>query len=135
MKDRLVVHVPYQVNTMSLFEMLNVGVIFLLPSIELFIKWRDEGRLAESYRVVKRDLSCDEIRTLVDWYRHDLAHLFFYFDHVEDLLPGSEFMKKVLEGSQEKRAMIREYMDKHQETTIKVWEDTLTGPGILTSST
>lgn len=70
---RIHVHVPYQVNTMSLFENLNNGVLYVLPSARLYKMWVELGLfLMEGAGENGRLWTEGELSTFVDWWRSDL---------------------------------------------------------------
>lgn len=120
---RFLVHIPYQVNTMSLFENLNTGVLYILPSLQLYHDWIENHWFHLDYN--ERKWTEDELRTYVDWYRHDLSHLFFYFDDLNDLAPGSAFRKRIANEAEAKKKAIREYMVYHVNRTVEGWRQTL----------
>jgi hypothetical protein len=123
---RIHVHVPYQVNTMSLFENLNNGVIYVLPSARLYRTWVELGLfLIDGAGEHGKLWTEGELSTLVDWWRSDLQPFFFYFDDVHDLAPGSAFRQKVLKEAGAKRERIKKFMEHHQNRTVDAWRQVL----------
>jgi len=121
----LVVHIPYQVNTMALFENLNNGVLYILPSLRLYCAWHEEGTVTMDSG--ERRWTEKELRKFVDWYRTDLSYLFFYFDDIEDLAPKSAFREMVVKEAEAKRGAVRNYMLYHVDRTIEAWRQAV-GP-------
>jgi hypothetical protein len=121
LKNRILIHVPYQVNTMALFENLNMNVIYLLPSFKLYQQWIKRG----SASISGISLTDNEFFNFVDWYRKDMSHLFFYFDSIEDLRPNSTFRRMVFNQANEKRAIIKKYMEQHIFNVINAWKKTI----------
>ena len=124
--NRIIVHSPYQANTMTLFEALRVNVTFLLPSLALFRGWMDAGRATigdktDSSFLTAADLSVDDMMSVVDWYRPELAHLFYYFESLEDLRPGSAFRERVASQVQQHRMHIAEFMQQHLQNVSVQW--------------
>src|SRR5437762_30549 len=66
-----------------------------------------------------------ELTTYMDWYRSDLSHLFFYFDDLEDLAPGSKFRAKVEKEAEAKRRIVRKHMTYQIGRTIEAWRQAL----------
>lgn len=124
--NRIVVHVPYQSNTMGLFENLHQRVVYVLPSLRLF---RKLGSICDARieKVGLDELSDQDMESYVDWWRKDLQHLFFYFDDYDDLKPGSTLRKRIVMEADEKRAAIAKFMVEQREQALSVWEDALWG--------
>jgi len=123
--DRLLVHIPYQVNTMSLFENLNHGVLYILPSARLYNLWVDLGIFVIDGRGEGGESWNEALTSFVDWWRDDLQPLFFYFEEVRDLAPGSAFHKKVLREAGAKRERVRKYMEHHRSRSLGAWRQAL----------
>ena len=124
--NRLVVHAPYQTNTMTLFEALRVNVTFLLPSLPLFRAWMDAGlatigdKTSSSF-FTSADLSVADMRSVVDWYRPELAHLFHFFDCLEDLRPGAVFRERVALEAPQHREHVWRFMQQHVHNVSVQW--------------
>ena len=123
---RIMLHIPYQVNTMALFENLNAGVLYVLPSKRLYLRWLKEGTFImkngeQDKDRGRREWTEKELTTYADWYRTDLSFLFFYFDELEDLAPGSAFRRMVEKNAKAKREIVKKYMTYHVGRTIEAW--------------
>jgi len=134
MRNKTIAMVPYQVNTMSLFELLNSGAVIVIPSFSLYEKWATAQRNHSNDAVcrpafnwgtgvgVDREfLDSDEIQYYVDWYRLDLADFFVTFDDVSDLLPESDFRKRLPAIAAAKRRILDHLMPIHVESVIAKW--------------
>ena len=133
---RRVIHIPYQVNTMALFENLYVGVIYILPSLRLYESWLEQGHVtmdggAESGKRVTHE----GLLTYVDWYRTDLQFLFFYFDDLTDLAPDSEFQRRVSREAEEKLQVVGEFMKHHTNRSMEAWRQAVKSFPRLADST
>lgn len=124
--DRVLAQVPYQSNTMSLFENLSQRVAYLLPSVRLY---RELGKDCGAHieKVDNDDLTDEVFADRVDWWRRDLKHLYYYFDSFEDLIPGSPFRKHIEATAQAKRVAIASHMVRQREYVLRQWEDILFG--------
>jgi hypothetical protein len=124
---RFLVHIPYQVNVMSLFENLNVGAIFIVPSIDLYWHWLQTGGPFFIYTEDPSEIKWtkEELWYYVDWWRPDLSKLFFYFDSLDDLAPGSAFRERVVRDAPHKQKIIKEYMTYHVDRAVEVWRQAL----------
>jgi hypothetical protein len=120
---RFLVHIPYQVNTMAMFENMNMGVVYLLPSLRLYHEWNSIGQ----FNMDDQELQWtqEELSTYVDWWRPDLSRFFFYFDNLSELAPGSAFRERVVRESPEKQRMMKEYMAHHVDRSVEAWRQTL----------
>lgn len=65
------VNVCKQINVMALFENLNAGVVYVLPSMRLFRSWH-KNNLVTVGGLKYNDLNDEEFSQMVDWYREDL---------------------------------------------------------------
>jgi hypothetical protein len=124
--DRVMVHFPYQSNTMSLFENLHQRVIYVLPTLRLYremgVKCKARLESIPSYL-----LSDEEFYTRVDWWRRDLQHLFYYFDSFDELQEDSPLRKRIVQEADEKHRLIEEYMIRQREYVLEQWEDIFFG--------
>merc|ERR1719498_1715233 len=107
---------------MALWENVQTGNIFFLPSAKLVAQWRaaDKIKVFQMSRGVgglDRELTEDFLNR-TEWYRQDRRPLFVYFDSPEDL--AHKF--KTLDFAQ-KRREIRAYMDKHEVEQLSKWRE------------
>jgi hypothetical protein len=124
--DKIMVHFPYQSNTMSLFENLHQRVIYVLPTLRLY---REMGLVCEARleMIPSYLLSDQDFYKRVDWWRTDLQHLFFYFDSFDDLKEGSTFRRQIVAQAKKKRSIIADYMLRQQEYVLEQWEEIFFG--------
>jgi len=116
-KDRNVIHIPYQSNTMSFFENLSEGVVYIVPSTQLYISM---GFRPNS--VFGGSITAWFLHQYVDWYRDDFKGFFCYFDKLEDLIPGSEFRRECSSQIPDKRRRLKIYMDNHRKVVAGKWK-------------
>jgi hypothetical protein len=118
---KAILHVPYAPNTMALWENVQMGNIFFLPTPNLLAKWRESNTI--NVFQMSRGICLDRPLTedflnRTEWYRQDRQALFVYFNSAEDL--ASKFRSLDFE---QKRKEMRAYMDKHEETQLAKWRD------------
>jgi len=124
--NRTHVHIPYQVNTMSLFENLSNGVIYILPSSQLYKEWTDLGLFViDGAGEAPKHWTDEELLGYVDWWRRDLQSFFFHFDDISDLDPEASFHQMVIRESARKREHIRRYMEHHVNRSVEAWRQAL----------
>ncbi len=128
--NRVIVHAPYQTNTMTLFEGLRVNVTFLLPALPLFRTWMQDGRAYAGAKTDRTyldadDMSADDMLKVVDWYRPDLAHLFYYFDSLDELREGSAFRRRITQEAAQHRVHVHEFMQQHTHNVSVQWVELL----------
>lgn len=121
-KCKGILHVPYAPNTMTLWENVQIGNIFFLPSAKLVAHWRatDKIKVFQMSRGVgglDRELTEDFLNR-TEWYRQDRRPLFVYFDSPADLV-----VKFTTLDFEKKRKEIRAYMDRHEEEQLSKWKD------------
>ncbi len=125
LQNRVLLHIPYQSNTMALFENLGVNVIYLLPSLRLYRSWGHEQALGHQVRMAGHrpyELPENVYLKYVDWYRSDLQHLFYYFDTLEDLLPSSKLRQQIAQEATTKRTLIQTHMGGHKQCVMNQWK-------------
>lgn len=122
--DRIVVHFPYQSNTMSLFENLHQRVIYILPTLRLFREMQNKCS-AKLEKIPNTELTDEQFYNYVDWWRRDLQPLFYYFDNYTDLLEGSELRRRVALEADIKRVQIGDFMVRQKNYVLEQWENIL----------
>ncbi|PWN36433.1 uncharacterized protein FA14DRAFT_220 [Meira miltonrushii] len=120
--NRVVVHFPYQSNTMGLFENLHQQVIYVLPTIRLYKEMYATCQ-AKVESVPAEWLSEQDYERYIDWWRQDLQHLFYYFDSFEELREGSPLRQRIISEADSKRIQIAEFMVRQKEYVLRKWED------------
>jgi len=119
---KAILHVPYAPNTMALWENVQIGNVFFLPSANLVAKWRASDQItvfqmSRSLNGMDRPLTEDFLNR-TEWYRPDRRALFVYFNSPEDLV--SKFRSL---DFNKKRQEMRAYMDKHENQQLAKWKD------------
>jgi hypothetical protein len=126
LSNKILLHIPYQCNTMSFFENLSMNVTYVLLTIRLLKHYMSTGMaVGDMYGDCSffawLGMDDNQYAQVIDWYRSDLKHMFFYFDHTEDLMPNSSFMQMLPREAPKKRRLIHEFMKVHTETVVKSW--------------
>lgn len=116
---KAVLHVPYSPNTMALWENVQIGNVFFLPTPELAMKLMRDRR-SNYFQMsggldLQRELTEDFLRR-TEWWREDRRPLFEYFDSPEDL--AHKFLHT---DFAEKRRRMRKYMDDHEQAQLAKW--------------
>ena len=113
-KFKGVIHIPYAWSNLALFEAIQLGVIYFIPSKDFFISIKKDKDFFWSppYR--------EEILELSEWYCDDYKDILNYFDSWEDLvykinnLDYNNFSLKLLD-----------FGKKHEEKYLNLWKNIL----------
>lgn len=119
-------HLPYQVNIISLWENLSFGIIYFLPSKQLLKKWVGENWYYWEEKSKPKDILEKSI-DFSEWYQPQFSNFFLFFDSWEDLhtklsLDFSSFIKKEIE---KKRTYINTYIPIHNNKIVTQWHSFL----------
>lgn len=110
-----IIHLPYAWSNLALFENINLGIPYFIPSRQFFLE------LASKPNYFHPELSKLIVEKLFDdseWYSPLREPLFIYFDSWDDLV------KKVQETDFEtQRQKVKHYAIQHREYTLKQWEE------------
>lgn len=118
---KAIVHVPYAPNTMALWENVQMGNIFFLPTAKLLAQWRASNQIGlfqMSHGVSLDRPLTEDFLNRTEWYREDRRALFVYFSSADDLavkFRSLDFTKQ--------RSEMRAYMDKHEAAQLSKWKD------------
>jgi hypothetical protein len=109
------IHSPYQVSTMSLYENLAAGVVIFVPSLEilkLFGSFSHELFLPDDFSLEK--INWD----LVEWYSP-------YFDEVIIKFYSAKHLKELLETTDFEAASDRavKFMEENEKKVMKQWKE------------
>ena len=108
---RGVVHIPYAWSNYSLFEGIQNGIIYFIPSKSFFMELKKDRNFFWSppYR--------DENLELSEWYNDENKDCLVYFNNWEDLK-----IKLYTTNIVKKKAYLKEFGDKHKNTMINRWK-------------
>jgi hypothetical protein len=112
---KCLIHSPYQVSTMSLYENLAAGVVIFVPSFEIL---KTFGSFSEEF-YLPDEVSVDEIPwELVEWYSP-------YFDEVIIKFYSAKHLKELLETTnfQEVSTRAIKFMEENEERVLKQWKE------------
>jgi len=120
--NRVLLHVPYQSNTMSLFENLQHNITYLLPAMPLYRQWYYKGTRPVFARGMRRWDDAVAAATW-DWWRPELAHLFYYFHSLDELRLGSPLRQRIEREAHQHRQKVFDYMQHtHAPQVRRGWQ-------------
>ena len=106
-----VIHIPYAWSNLALFEAMQLGIIYFIPSKEFLFELKKDKDFFWSppYR--------EEILELSEWYCDDYKDILIYFNSWEDLLfkINIDYDKKIL----------IEFGKKHEKKYLNIWDKIL----------
>lgn len=109
-----VIHIPYAWSNLALFEGLQLGIIYFIPSKKLIQEFSKNNNFFWSPPFNRNLLYLSE------WYCDELKDIFVYFDTWEDLC------KKIKTTNYEKqKIIIKEFGKKHKAETLNKWNKLL----------
>jgi len=95
LSHRIILFVPYQVNTMAMWENMGYNVTYILPSARLFQQWRASLQIPWNNVHVPDKLPMDAYENYIDWWRKDLQQFFYYFDDLRELVRDSPLRRRI----------------------------------------
>ncbi len=123
---RGIVHNPYEVSTMSLFEQYSAGVPLFLPSKQFYKKSILEGKM-KLVSVYNRGIGYPPLDTTytninfwldrADFYDNDNFKYIYYFDSVDDLIDQITNFNE----SEEIRQKRLQYIDSRRQSIMLAW--------------
>ena len=108
---------------MSAFEHYAMGIPMFVPSYELLIKWKTEGRDVLNELEFRNNLNTpvkDEWIKLADWYDEENMPGVILFDSINHL---HELVATY--NQEEVTSIMKEFYPKKKEKVISLWEDML----------
>lgn len=113
LKDfRGVIHIPYAWSNLALFEGINLGIPYLIPSINFLIEMSRKNNFFWSPPFQIANLRYSE------WYCEELNNLFIYFNSWEDL------RNKTNNYNRDKlKDKLYSYSKIHRETELEKWKN------------
>ena len=118
-----IIHIPYNISIMSAFEHYAMGIPMFVPSYELLIKWKTEGRDVLNELEFRNNLNTpvkDEWIKLADWYDEENMPGVILFDSIEHLYELIDTYNQ-----EEVTSIMKEFYPKKKEKVISLWEDML----------
>ena len=113
-----VIHIPYAWSNLALFEAMQLGILFFIPSITFlkhFIHSNIDGLKKDSFfwsPPLKED-----VLHLSEWYCENFEDIFIYFDSWEDLKKKI----KTLDFNKQKNKL-KQTGKKHEIETLEKWK-------------
>ena len=106
-----IIHIPYGLSNMALFENIQLGLIYFVPS-KKFIK---ELAQKPNFWFQNKDMGGIDGS---EWYLQENAPLFVYFDSWDDLVHKVETL-----DYEEKRKIVLAFAKEHTTTMLSRWEN------------
>jgi len=110
---KAVIHIPYQVATMGMWENLGMGVIYFIPTPEF-------------RRILRED---NYNSRYMDWYVEENKELFIYFSSWNEL---GRLIRST--NYDDHKLLVRHWMSKHTEKTLNQWKKLYCGCRVLDCS-
>jgi len=109
-----IIHIPYAWSNLALFEGINNGIIYFIPSIAFLMELKKNNNFFWSppYN--------DNWIKLSEWYCKEHSEIFVYFDSWEDL----KIKTKTLDYTNKKNVILS-FGKKHHELYLKMWSKLL----------
>lgn len=107
---RGIIHLPYAWSNLALFENLQLGIPYFIPSAKFLKKLISLGNYFDS------NMSYKDLFYLSEWYSPENAPLFIYFDSWKDLqrkIEKTDFSAR--------REQLKIYARQHTELTLEKW--------------
>ena len=108
-----IVHIPYAWSNLALFEAINLGIIYFIPSFE-FIK---KISIKNNFWFQDFQFFNDNLK-LSEWYCKENNDIFIYFDSWEDLV-----VKTKNTNFKEKKQIILELGEKFKKNKLEKWKN------------
>ena len=113
-----IIHIPYAWSNLALFEAIQMGVIYFIPSLT-FLKQLihtdiDKLKLDEFFWSPPLR---EDVLHLSEWYCEDFKEVFVYFDSWEDL----KYKIETLDFNKQK-SILKEFGKKHEEEMLEKWK-------------
>jgi hypothetical protein len=105
-----IISIPYAWSTISLFESLQLGMIYFIPSLDFIFELSKTGHFWFQPPFRK------DLLHLSEWYSVDNKDIFVYFNSWEDLKDKITNL-----NFKEKKQIIQEYAKKHLEMYLNKW--------------
>ncbi len=109
-----IIHLPYSWSTIALFENLEIGVPYFIPSKTFLAQLHLQGNYWHQNAAFLFD---EKLYDISEWYSEDHRSLFTYFDSWHDLL-----IKIRLCNFPQKKEAIKKLAKTHQEIMLAKWQ-------------
>ncbi len=109
-----IVHIPYAWSNLALFEAINLGIIYFIPSFEFFKELKKDKDFFWSppYR--------EEVLGLSEWYNSFYKDVIIYFDSYSDLIDKTKNTNYI-----EKKDKMRKLGEELKNKKLEKWENVI----------
>ena len=107
-----IVHIPYAWSNLALFEAINLGIIYFIPSFEFFkeLKKNKDFFWSPPYR--------EEVLGLSEWYNSFYKDVIIYFDSYSDLIDKTKNINYI-----DKKNKMRKLGEKFKKNKLEKWKN------------
>ena len=118
-----IIHIPYNISIMSAFEHYAMGIPMFVPSYDLLLSWKNQGRNVLSELEFVHNLNSppkDEWIRLADWYDTENMPGVMLFDSIPHLheLINTYDREKIT-------AQMKDFYTSKKQRVISMWKETL----------
>lgn len=112
-----IIHLPYSWSNLALFENLNVGMVYFIPSEAFF---RELAAKGSYFHPSLQMLLEEDLFDLSEWYSAERKDIFVYFDSWEDLLYKTQELDYKVQSER-----VLKYSEEYLKTMLGRWEKVL----------
>jgi hypothetical protein len=105
-----VIHIPYAWSNLALFEGIQLGIIYVIPSLNFFRK------LSKCKNFWFQDFYAFDKVELSEWYCEKNKEVFIYFDSWDDLKNKIETLDLI-----EHKKLLKNFGIKHEKEMLEEW--------------
>jgi len=112
-----VIHIPYAWSNLALFESIQLGIIYFIPSMKFFEELRSQNRGQFFWSPPFKRIYLSES----EWYCEEHKHIFVYFSSWKNLKRKIDTTNYI-----EKKNYIKIFGKKHNNEMLNKWRNALT---------
>jgi hypothetical protein len=111
---KAVIHIPYAWSNYSLFEGIQLGIVYFIPSKDFLLRLKRDKNFFWSPPYNDNNLH------LAEWYNEENKNCFVYFENWDDLK-----IKLYTTNYEKKKEYLKEFGEKHKNKMLELWEKLL----------
>jgi hypothetical protein len=116
-----IICLPYAWSTITFFEVIQLGIIYFIPTSRFLIEMTKTRDVKQSYWFQPPFNGDEKLLTFAEWYCNEHKDLIIYFDSWLDL--QNKIKTTDYKAQTEK---ILKYAEKHSEITLYFWNNIIT---------